>query len=318
MEWYYILLIILSSLLLLYLVMTFIIGLYVVNVLIYPYSYPYEEALEKLSKEKRLNLDDYNLNYKREDFTIKSNLGYTLKATYIPKQVNVEFADKKERAVILVHGWTSSRLAMLIYGNHYLKLGFHVFAYDHRNHMQSDRNFTSMGNLEADDLQTMVEYVKEKFSNNVIIGTHGESMGAATSMIHAGRYHSVDFMCEDCGYNSLKELLAYQIVDLKHLPLYPSINFANLILKLKAKTSLKDLETNKYLSTCDDIPMYFVHGDKDDFVPTYMVYKNYDAKNGFKMINLYKDSIHAHSITKHYEQYGEDLKEFLIKSNIID
>ena len=229
MEWYHILLIIFAALLLLYLVMTFTVALYSVNMLVYPYSHTYEEALEKLDKQKRLNLEDYHINYNKEEFFIRSKHGYDLKAMYIPSNVKVEFKDKKERVVILAHGWTSSRLSMLIYGNMYLKLGFHVVAYDHRNHMQSTRNFTSMGNFEADDLQTVVEYVKEKFSNNVVIGTHGESMGAATVMIHAGRYHSIDFVCEDCGFNSQKELLSYQIIYFKHLPTFPTMLFVDLL-----------------------------------------------------------------------------------------
>ena len=64
--------------------------------------------------------------------------------------------------------------------------------------------------------------------------------------------------------------------------------------------------------------MYFAHGDKDGFVPTYMVYQLYDAKNGFKMIDLYKDSKHAVSIVEHYQQYYKNLSNFLYQARIID
>ena len=98
---------------------------------------------------------------------------------------------------------------MYLYAKAYLNLGFHVFMIDHRNHGESDKVYTTMGDKEADDLQTLIEYVYEKMGANIVLGTQGESMGAATVMINAGRYHSVDFVSEDCGYHSLKELLLY-------------------------------------------------------------------------------------------------------------
>ena len=153
---------------------------------------------------------------------------------------------------------------------------------------------------------------------NIVLGTQGESMGAATSMIHAGRYHSISFVSEDCGYSSLKDLLQYQCKVLNHLPLYPTMWFGDLIFRLVAKTSYKSVEPQKGLSTCDDIPMYFAQGTNDTFVPSYMVYKCYDAKNGFKMINTYKDSAHAMSIIDYPEQYNKDLVNFLKQAKIID
>ena len=96
---------------------------------------------------------------------------------------------------------------MLAYGKLYLNLGFHVVCYDHKNHGQSDKAKTTMGDKEADDLQKVIEFTRSLIGQNIIIGTQGESMGSATSMIHAGRYHSVDFVVEDCGYNNLYDLL---------------------------------------------------------------------------------------------------------------
>ena len=160
-----------------------------------------------------------------------------------------------------------------------------------------------MGDKEADDLQTLIEYVYEKMGANIVLGTQGESMGAATVMINAGRYHSVDFVSEDCGYHDLKSLLAYLCKYQKKIPTWPTLLFSNLIMKVKTKSSFDSCSPIKMISSCDDIPMHFAHGDKDDFVPSYMVYKCYDAKPGFKMIHVYNGSIHARSIAQHTKQY---------------
>ena len=316
MEWYLILLIILVTLLLLYLVVSLIIAIYVVNYVIHPYCQLKQDAIENAIKSNRLNLNEYN-NLEKEEFFINSKFNYKLKATYFKKNTDITFNDNKERVVVILHGWTSNRFFMSSVASLYLKLGFHVFVYDQRNHLESDKIVTTMGNFEADDLQTVIEVIKEKLGNNIVIGTHGESMGATTCMIHAGRYHSVDFVVEDCGYTSLKEMLSYNIKYLKKLPLHPTIELANLVFKIKTKSSFDDTDATKYVATCDEIPMCFIHGDADRFVPAYMVYKNFDAKNGFKKVYLYQNSKHVASIKDHPEKYFNDIYEFLKISNIL-
>ena len=312
MEWYYIVLIVVVALILLYFAICTIYSYFMVNTLVNPYCLPYQEAVEKITKDRKL-VNNYKQFYGLDEYFIDSIQGYKLKVAYIKS--NQENTTKK--AIVLVHGWTSNHIAMLPYANMYIKLGFHVFLYDHRNHMHSDKKVTTMGDKESIDLQCIVNHVKEKLGNDVIIGTHGESMGAFTVMMHAGRYHSVNFVCEDCGYNSLKELLTYQCKYLKKTPTFPTILIASILFKMKTKTSFKNLNVKNHLSTLDDIPMLFVHGDKDKFVPAYMVYKNYDSKNGYKEVKVYDCQRHAHCIVNHYETYLNDLTNFLKNINII-
>lgn len=317
MDWYYIVLIILGAIILLLFSLDFVISYYLTKFIIEPYCKPLPEVLETEFKLNKMSKEEYENYYVPEEYVIKSKYGYNLKAYYIPKKEDIIFEDGKERVVIVCHGWTARHETMYAYAKAYLDLGFHVFAYDHRNHGNSDKKYTTMGDLEADDLQTIVDFVYEKMGANIILGTQGESMGAATVMIHAGRYHSVDFVSEDCGYHDLKELLLYLCKYNKKLPTWPTIPFTNLIYKIKTKSTFAYSSPIKMIATCDDIPMHFAHGDKDDFVPSYMVYKCYDAKPGFKMIHVYENSIHARSVANHKQQYYKDIKEFLEKANII-
>ena len=318
MEWYYIVLIVLLSIIVLYVILDLVVSYFLVRILIDPYCKPLDEAIEAdVGFGKLVNKNEYYDYYKKETYDLKSPYGYNLKVYYIPKKKEVNFADGKERVVVLVHGYTSSHVGMLAYGKLYLDLGFHVICYDHRNHGQSDKAKTTMGNKEADDLQEVIKFAKSLIGNNIIIGTHGESMGSGTSMIHAGRHHSVDFVVEDCGFNNMHELLKYQCEVLKKIPAFPTMFFANIFYKLLTKSSFNDSNPEKMIADCDDIPMFFIHGDKDTFVPAYMVYKCYDAKNGFKMVKTFDCSIHARVIVEHKEEYAICLKEFLEKANVI-
>ena len=318
MEWYYIVLIIIGAIILLLFSLDFLIAYYLTKFMLEPYCRSLEDVLEKEFNLNKMNKDEYENYYVPEEFNVMSKYGYNLKAFYIPKKKDIHFKDEKERVVILCHGWTVRHETMYAYAKAYLELGFHVFTYDHRNHGMSDKKITTMGDKEADDLQTIVEFVYEKMGANIVLGTQGESMGAATVMIHAGRYHSVDFVSEDCGFHNLKDLLSYLCKYDKKMPIWPTLMFANLIMKLKTGSSFNSCSPIQMISSCDDIPMHFAHGDKDDFVPSYMVYKCFDAKPGFKMIHVYRDSIHARSIVNHKKQYHKDIQEFLLKSNIID
>ncbi len=308
--------IILISILLLYLVISFVVSYFFTKWMVEPYCDVQEDTLQHEFKKRNICFAEFESQF--QHFIVTTNEGYHLKATYIPKQNNRFFSDGKERVVILVHGWSSHRYAMLSYAKIYLKLGFHVVLYDHRNHFESDKKVTTMGNKEADDLQCVIEEIIRRLGNNIIIGTHGESMGSATAMIHAGRYHSVDFLVEDCGYSSLKDLLKYQCKELRHFPVYPTIFFSNLFFKLKTGSFYKAVQPKVLLSTCDDIPMLFIHGDEDHFVPSYMVYQNYDGKNGFKMIHVYKHCHHATCHNQYPKQYDKDVEDFLKKAKIVD
>lgn len=317
MKYLFIIVMIGIALLLLYILLTFIASYFFIRILVHPKHLTNDEGLNYEIEHNRIKKDNYETNYKREDFTVKSNYGYDLVGFYIPKQVNVDFKDGKERAVILVHGWTSNKYSPCIYGDLYLKLGFHVFTYDHRNHGASGIAPTTMGDKEADDLDLIVKMVKNKFNGNVIIGTQGESMGSGTVMIHAGRYQDIDFVVEDCGYSDLKKLLVFQCNEVRHFPPFPTLLFGRLFFYIMTKSTYKKVSPAKEIQHLDNIPMYFVHGEADRFVPLASVYECYEAKSGPKMLTTYPNSQHAKSVQDHNEEYFINLKTFLEKFNII-
>lgn len=59
--------------------------------------------------------------------------------------------------------------------------------------------------------------------------------------------------------------------------------------------------------------MFFIHGDKDDFVPTYMVHEVYNAKPEPKEIWIVPDTDHATSYKNYPDEYTKRVKEFTDK-----
>ena len=57
--------------------------------------------------------------------------------------------------------------------------------------------------------------------------------------------------------------------------------------------------------------MLFIHGAKDNFVPTEMVYRNYRATEGSKELWVVPGAAHAKSYATHPSEYRRHLTKFL-------
>lgn len=315
METFINILIFLCIILIIYIFITFITAYVFIEQLIHPYSLPFNESIELQIQRKRFNHEEFNaFNY--EDFIIYNKNNEALTCSYLKPDFPL-IKDNQQRAIILCHGWNVNRFSMLAFANIYLNLGFHIFIYDHRNHFTSYKKEVTMGEFEADDLQDVIEYVKQKFNYQVIVGTHGESMGASCVMNNAAKYHQVDFVIEDCGYSSLKELLKYQCKYLRHFPTFPTLLFASIIYKLRSKSSFKELNIAEKLNLVDDIPFLFIHGCEDRFVPTYMSYQCFNNKSGYKKIVLFEHSKHVRCIVDEKEKYQQEIIKFLQENSML-
>lgn len=59
--------------------------------------------------------------------------------------------------------------------------------------------------------------------------------------------------------------------------------------------------------------MMFIHGSKDNFVPTKMVYQNYKATNGPKELWIAERAAHARSFETYPREYKARVSKFLNK-----
>ena len=59
--------------------------------------------------------------------------------------------------------------------------------------------------------------------------------------------------------------------------------------------------------------MLFIHGEKDDYVPTWMVYDLYEAKPVPKELWVVPDADHATSYKLNKKAYTEKVKQFTDK-----
>lgn len=252
-----------------------------------------------------------------EPFEFKSKFGYNLNGNIINKKDDINFDDGKNRVVVFVHGWTSNQNDTLIYYPVFYNLGFTIVLYDHRNHGSNEKNFTTMGLYESEDLVDLVEKIRMKFGDDCILGLFGESMGAATLMMASPRIPNLSFSIEDCGYSTLKEQIDHELKK-KHLPSFPFYNLADKIAKMKYKFSFDEVRPIDSVKKSDNIPMLFIHGETDNFVPTKMVYKLYEAKKGIKKLKTYPNSGHSECYRNYQKEYANEVRDFLSENKLLN
>jgi fermentation-respiration switch protein FrsA (DUF1100 family) len=267
--------------------------------------------------QKKIIKKEYEQDYHREDFKLLSDYGYTLSGSFIPRDPNVNVDGMKERVIVFVHGYTFCQYGSVKYINIFRKLGFHCVIYDHRNHGYSDKAVTTMGYYEARDLKKICDYIRTKLGDDIVIGTHGESMGAATVMMNAPLDNQLAFVIEDCGYSDLSDQLAYNLKKIYHLPRFPFLVVASLFSRLRGGVFFHAVIPKNEVAKCESLPMLFLHGDSDDFVPTDMIKEVYEAKKGYRRMRVFPGAAHGESYWNNKEEYSKEIEVFLKEINII-
>ena len=131
-----------------------------------------------------------------EKFEVKSKGDVRIRGEYF------ENVDSINCGVVISHGHTSGKTAMLKYADMFWDCGCDVVIYDHRGHGESDNEaMPTAGINEKDDHVAVTEWLKsESGLENHQIGWAGASWGAATVLM-AGAYESeMAFIMADAPY----------------------------------------------------------------------------------------------------------------------
>ncbi|MDX8044437.1 alpha/beta hydrolase [Gracilibacillus sp. S3-1-1] len=188
-----------------------------------------------------------------------------------------EQAEQEEKWAIVVHGYGGQASEMVRWIRGFYEKGYNVLAPDLRGHGESEGNYIGMGWDDRLDVLAWIDEITEK-NPHAEIALFGISMGAATVMMTSGEElpDNVKVIVEDCGYSSVDAIFTYQLADLFNLPKFPVLNAANAVTKLRAGFDLNKASAVNQVKK-NNVPMLFIHGEDDSFVPFEMLDTVYNA-----------------------------------------
>jgi len=286
----------------------FIIGWHFSSMVIHPkvqtYNYTYDFEVEKGT----LNVEEFNRLEKQEVY-IDSQYGYKIHGFFFPNK------DSK-KIIILSHGVTLCLYGSVEYMDMFLKRGFAVLIYDHRNHGLSGGSDTSFGFYEKFDLKKCTDWLYNKLGDDIIVGLHGESMGAGVVLQNISIDDRIKFCIDDCGYSDAQDLFKHRLERDHGIKKLPLIKLASKITKMRVGWEFSDVSPIATLPKVE-IPILFIHGAEDDYVPTYMCKQMYSVKNGYKDIYIAANAGHTESYWTNKGAYEEKVDSFLKNNNII-
>lgn len=246
---------------------------------------PEVSTLDKeISWEKEHGLWGNYDSYEKEEYTVKGYKDYELHVTLVKNPVETD------KYVIISHGFKSNRYGAVKYVDSYMDLGFNCIIYDLRDHGENEKTALSLGQFESEDLEKLIENSYSRYGN-IKLGLHGESMGAATSLMVLAKKPKVDFVVADCGFSNLYDLLhaAYDVA--KVGTVLPSVNIA---MKLRYGYDMKKTSPKDALIG-NEIPICFIHGEADTFILPENSEVNKAATAGYSELHLVPDAAHARS-----------------------
>lgn len=244
----------------------------------------------------------------KEDVWVTSDDGLKLHAFYIPAEVSAK------KLVILHHGFTSKAMDNCAHAKFFHDEGYDVLLLDLRAHGQSEGKYVGFGILDRFDTLKWVRYARQRFGEDCRIVLHGTSMGAATVLMALGLpeiQDSVSAVIADCAYTSPAEIFAHVMKKDYHVPITdPIIRMNGLYTKRVAGYRFDEYSTLDALKD-NRVPVLFIHGKEDKFVPTWMSEKNCEACTARKKLLLVENAGHGSSIFENPELYEETEREFL-------
>lgn len=225
----------------------------------------------------------------------------------------IQAAVPTAKTAVIVHGYTDNAIRMLMIGylyNH--DLGYNVLLPDLRNSGLSEGDHFQMGWHDRWDVLQWMDVANQIHGDSARMVVHGISMGAATTMMVSGETQPPYVKCfvEDCGYTDVWNEFAFKLKSGFGLPAFPLINAANVLCKIKYNWSFKEASALEQVKK-STLPIFFIHGDADTYVPTYMVNSLFDAKTkGEKERWIVPGAIHAMSYRDNAEEYTRRVKNF--------
>ena len=202
---------------------------------------------------------------------------------------------ESKKTVILVHGYRSSGIrdfsGIIPF---YWDAGFNILLIDQRAHGESEGDYITFGVRERRDVLSWARFAVEFFGADHSLILDGISMGA-TSVLMACALElpaQVRGIVADSGFVSPHDIFSSVLKNQFHLGTFPLLNMTERLAARRAGFRFGEASTLTAMAS-NAIPVLFVHGGADDFVPVEMTLASYEACSATKALVIVPGAAHA-------------------------
>ncbi len=263
------------------------------------------KKLEEVSQEIERNAAEFEKTEEIEQFEIKTPDEITLVGHWYP-------CPDAKRVIVAMHGWRSSwSKDFSIISQFWHNNGCSVLYAEQRGQNNSGGYYMGFGMLERHDCAEWVKWVNEQTGGSLPIYLAGVSMGAATVLMASGLElpENVHGIMADCGFTSPHAIWKHVAEKNLHLSYGIIGKIAGDMCRKKINMGPRDYSTTFALAN-SNIPVIFVHGSDDKFVPIEMTYENYKACAAPKRLVVIPGAEHGMSYYVDKETYEKEILLF--------
>ena len=224
-------------------------------------------------------------------------------------------AERPRRIVLAMHGWRSAWYRD--FGGiapFFREQDCSVLYVEQRGQNRSGGDYMGFGMLERYDCMDWLAWLEETQGTSLPVYLAGVSMGATTVLMACGfdLPSQVRGVVADCGFTSAHAIWDHVCRDGLHLSYRLRQHEAEKLCRQKIQMGTKDYSTVEALRKCT-VPVLFVHGLEDDFVPPEMTYENFNACSSARRLFTVPGAGHGMSWYVDNEGYRRELLDFLAR-----
>ncbi len=225
--------------------------------------------------------------------------------------------ENAKRIIIAMHGWRSSWSQDFgVIAPFWFETDCAVLFAEQRGQGNSGGEYMGFGLLERYDCLDWIGWVNERTEEKLPIYLGGVSMGATTVLMTAGFElpENVKGIVADCAFTSPHTIWKHVLENNFHLPYGLYSKAAKDICEKRIQVSSDSFSTIEAVQNCK-VPVLFIHGTDDHFVPVEMTYENYKSCTAPKKLFIVPGAEHGMSYLVDKDGYEAVIKRFWSEQN---
>ena len=220
--------------------------------------------------------------------------------------------ENAKRIIVAMHGWRSTWSQDFgAIAPFWLENDCAVLFAEQRGQGNSGGDYMGFGLLERYDCLDWIRWVNERTEARLPVYLGGVSMGASTVLMTAGfdLPENVKGIVADCAFTSPHAIWKHVVENNFKLPFGLYSRAAKDLCKKRIQVSSDSYSTTDAMKNCK-VPVLFIHGTDDNFVPIEMTYENYKACASTKELLIAPGAEHGMSYLVDKTGYENAVKAF--------